>query len=513
MKWETICSKSVKSEHSEIEDRFFLELSVNDEVSKLIARTLEARKVGAWKPGYNSEVFAAEWGYSFTHLGGSVDGMGREICKGYVEEPRTREEALQAAQSFLQAVYIKGAPHPWYAMNGHYPWHHYSGEFGFDRLGSEVGENINNVQWHIALNRGAAAQFNKPWFIDFSSWYGPGVLDYHTPGHWGEYSSPDAGHSISLFERAMYLSYMAGADEVVAESGGVMAVLDEKDEDGLLKLSPYGEACHRFNQFVQTNADVGSPVVPLALVIDRLHGMYPGFEGKKIFDRFPYETGDEMTWNVVDLLIPDGLEVQGKREKGYMVNAPFGDCFDVLVQTVGADVLGRYPIALLSGQLTLSAEEVEKLDNYVREGGTLLVNTAYLSAFPQWKNFTGEHTFGAGRVIVYGGDYEVTALREILSGLWDEWMPVQFSKTVEYSFNKKGNRVWMTLINNDGVEKDCRTPTEIDDSKAIDLTVTFRVPAPKQVTNLLDNTTETVSDGVFATRIEPGRVQIWTWEL
>ena len=514
MNWKTVCEKLPVPVHDPSRDRFYLELSLRDDFTRLVARTLEARQVGAWKPGYNAGVFAAEWGYSFTHLGGTVDGMGREICRGYETEPSTRAEALEAARVFLQKVYLKDHPHPWYAMNGHYPWHHYSGEFGFDGLGSEIGENINNCQWHIALNRGAAAQYGKPWFIDFSSWYGPGVLDYHTPGHWKDYSSPDAGHSINLFERALYMSYMAGADEVVAESGGVLAVLDDRDEDGLLKLSPYGEACRRFNAFIRDNPDVGSCVIPLALVIDRLHGMYPGFEGKKSFDRFAYDAGDEMTWNIVDLLLPGGWEVQGKREVGYMVNGPFGDGFDVLLQTVGDEVLSRYPIALLSGSLQLSAQEADRFERYVQAGGTLLVNVAYLAAFPRWQSFCGETPYGNGRVIVYGGEpYDVTPLRDILTGLWADWLPVSFSRPVEYSLNVKENRVWMTLIHNEGVEKDFRTPVEIDPSKAMDLTVAFREKVPGTATELLSGTVQTISGGKLNTHMQPGQVQIWTWEF
>ena len=196
-----------------------------------------------------------------------------------------------------------------------------------------------------------------------------------------------------------------------------------------------------------------------------------------------------------------------------MVNSPFGDTFDVLLQTVDAEVLARYPYALLSGELTLSDDEVARLEDYVRQGGTLLVNTAYLEAFPQWATVTGEAPYGQGRVIVYGGDYEVTGLQEILHRLWDEWMPVDFSQPVEYAFSVKGNRVWMTLIHNDGVEKDCLTPTVIDESKAMDLTVTFRTAAPGQMTELLSGAIAETGDGGFTTHMAPGQVQIWTWEI
>lgn len=118
---------------------------------------------------------------------------------------------------------------------------------------------------------------------------------------------------------------MAGADEVVAESGGVIAVLPETDAGGLHKLSPYGELCREFYRFTQQYPQVGNAYVPLALLLDKYHGAYPGFEGRKAFGQFPYGPGDEMIWRVVDTFFPGGWEVQGKQETGCLVNTPYGD--------------------------------------------------------------------------------------------------------------------------------------------------------------------------------------------
>ena len=247
---------------------------------------------------------AAEWGYSFTHLNGQTDGAGRRIQAGYPEPPTNRAGCLPVIEAFLKRQYIAGADHPWVSMNGHFPWHHYAAEFGFDQLGSEIGENINSYQWHVALTRGAARQYARPWFIDFSAWHGPSVTDYSEGKIWGENSGPDHGHSMSLFERALFMSYMAGAGQITAEAGGAIAFLTALDEEGRYRLSPYGEVCRRLREFTLAHPDVGVPITPFAVVLDYYHGAYPGFGKRRAFWQFDYNAGDNMTWELIDLIGP-----------------------------------------------------------------------------------------------------------------------------------------------------------------------------------------------------------------
>ena len=140
----------------------------------------------------------AEWGYSFHHLkNGQPDGAGYKHFGGYPTTPRTREEAARFVHSYYDRlvadVRVKAtdAQKQWqFSINGHYCYQHYGCQWGCDIVGSEVGENINSTQAHIAFTPGAARQFAKPWLIDFSSWYGPSMFDEDPKKHWGEYSGP-----------------------------------------------------------------------------------------------------------------------------------------------------------------------------------------------------------------------------------------------------------------------------------------------------------------------------------
>jgi len=439
-----------------------------------VKQSIEAHDLGEYETAV-SRVVAAEWGYSFTHLDGQLDGAGRAIQAGYPEPPADRAACLPVIDAFLHRQYIQGAPRPWASMNGHFPWHHYAGEFGFDQIGSEIGENINNYQWHIALNRGAARQYRRPWFIDFSVWHGPSITDYSQGKIWGEYSGPEHGHSMSLFERSLFMSYMAGAGQLTAEAGGAIAFLDTPDDAGVYPLSPYGEVCKRLRDFSKQHPDIGVPLTPFGIVLDKFHGAYPGFGEKKAFWHFPYSPGDTMTWHLVDSIWPGGWEVMGRDELGAMVNGPYGDTFDVLLQNASQSVLNSYPCLILSGDMRLESDEVLRIQQYVEQGGTLLVNAAFLSQFPEeWRAGVDTTTVvGQGRVVTYGPDYDITALDALIRDALAKQLPVRVSGGVQYLVNLKSDAVLVTLINNDGVTKAPREPVRVDASKSRTAAITY----------------------------------------
>lgn len=430
-----------------------------------------------------SKVMAAEWGYSFTHLDGQTDGAGRRIKAGYPTPPVNRAECLKVIEAFLQQQYIADAPHPWASMNGHFPWHHYAAEFGFDQIGSEVGENINNYQWHIALTRGTARQYARPWFMDFSAWHGPSITDYSGGKIWGEHSGPDHGHSMSLVERALFMSYMAGAGQITAEAGGAIAFLTLTNGQGLYRLSPYGEVCKRLREFSLAHPDVGIPLTPFAIVLDLHHGAYPGFGKRRAFWHFDYNAGDHMTWDLINLIWPGGWEVMGKDETGTMVNGPFGDTFDILLQNAPQKVLNSYPCLILSGDIRLSTEEVARYTRYVRQGGTLILNSVYLRDFPNYAKLSEaatrhEVSDGQGRVIFFGPDYQVGQLPAIIHEQLAEHLPVKVSPNVQCLVNVKPGRVLVTLINNAGVTKAPKSKPVVDATKALVATVSWQNHAP-----------------------------------
>lgn len=423
---------------------------------------------------------APEWGYSITHLDGKIDGAGRVIETNFngVNAPKTPAEALKKIKEFLEKQYVSNGTE-WYSMNGHYPWHHYAAEFGASAVLSEIGENVSNYQLRLAFTRGAARQYNLPWGMDFSNWWNMRILDYTIQndgegGTWGTQSHPQGGHSLNLMERSFVMSYMSGADVIVAEAGAPLSFYNYLTDDGFYKLSPYGETCQSFNKFVKANPDIGITYTPIGLVLDYYHGSYSGLasDTKKTFGTFDYNAGDEMTWSLMDMIWPGGWVVEDTRdETGTMINSPYGDSFDVLLQNASQEVLNSYPALVLSGDIKLSSKEAELYKEYVNQGGILVLNTAYTKKFPEFKENT---EYGKGRVIVYGPDYSVEGLDQILKELLNELSPFSVEGDVQYLTNVRDDTMYVTLINNKGVTKTTTEAEKVDTSQTSRVTVTYK---------------------------------------
>ena len=429
----------------------------------------------------------AEWGYSFHHLkNGQPDGAGYKHYGGYPQPPRTRTEAAEMVKAYFNRLAAdaraKAKPEElplFYSINGHYCYQHYGCEWGADIVGSEVGENINSIQAHIAFTRGAARQYGRPWLIDFSSWYGPSMYDEDPRKTWGEYSGPDRGHSLSLHRRTYYVAYLAGADVVVAEGGWLNFFRSQQPgADGTLPLSRLGEEGARFYAFTKRYPERGIPYTPIGLLIDPLHGIYPGFGEKLAWNAFPYTPADRRILDLWETFFPDSLDVQGKRnEKGYLVASPYGDILDVILNNAPDAILASYPVLLLAGEVMQDVRLAERLRQYVRQGGTLLLSEAdaqrtpiarALKLKPDMLSASGLASVnvhrGRGAVVVYreDGPAGAGALPKLLAQMRDELVPLRVSGRFESLYNRTADGWIVTLVNNEGITKTYNEPPRAD---------------------------------------------------
>ena len=128
------------------------------------------------------------------------------------------------------------------------------------------------ISYNSAFNRGAARQYDKPWFVDVSPWYSGGITDYSTSKPWGSASGPNNGHSLSLFRRTYFMSYMAGTSCIIAEAGGVNFFLQQLDADNDFLPSPLGYVGQEFYNFTQNHPDPGVPYTLFGVLLDYYHG-------------------------------------------------------------------------------------------------------------------------------------------------------------------------------------------------------------------------------------------------
>lgn len=456
------------------------------------------------------EIRAAEWGYTVLNLHtGQIDGAGRKINNIYLDNMASindRKTALETIMRFVKTQYrVEDGITPWYSMNGHHCWHHYAGATGATVLASEIGENIHGYQLHIAMNRGAARQYNKPWVIDFSSWHGASILDYSKTKIWKEYSGAKYGHSINLVERSMLMSYMAGADGVVAEGGGAICFYDDITTDDHYKLSPYGKVFQKLYQFSKANSNVGITYTPFAVLLDQFHGMDRQPSGQQAFGKFGYNQGDMETFNLIETLWPQTFSVEKNgNEIGAMVNSKYPDAVDFLLQGASLDMLKTYKAVMLSGDIKLTPAQIADLRSYAAEGGVVLASDRHLDQLSF--NGTGdtairEEKVGKGKIV----GFDSSALKDILNEYLKEMLPIEVEGDVEYFVNVADGAFYVTLINNDGVMKSPKTPVQFDSSKRKDIVIHYKAKNSIQSVEELWNSRKVQVEGrTIKFRMLPG---------
>lgn len=484
-------------------------------------KSIEKYKVGE-STSKIPQIRADEWGYTVLNLRtGQQDGSGRKINNIYLDnlsDISNREEALKKIMDFVKQQYgfqtgsdtwsTISQGYPWYSMNGHHCWHHYAGQEGATVIGSEIGENIHGYQLHIAMNRGAAKQYKRPWVIDFSSWHGAGILDYSKNPIWPKYSGPNHGHSISLVERSMLMSYMAGADAVVAEAGGSIAFYDEKTSDGTYGLTPYGEVFQRLTAFAQQYR-TGITYTPSAILLNRYHGMDRRPDGQKAFGKFPYEEGDKASFNLIEKLWPGTFSVEKNgNEKGTLVNSSFGDQFDFLLQNAPLQLLQTYKTVMLSGNIVFSDSELSNIKKYIESGGTLLVdsdNSGRMGLNAEGSGNVRTKKMGKGLIV----EYRMSELDFILKKYFKYDAPFRLSEPVQYFVNVKNGAFYVTLINNDGIAKTHFHQPVIDNSKSKKLTVTYTGKAKlKTIKEIWKNRQISIEDNAATVILYPGEAAV-----
>ena len=456
------------------------------------------------------EIRAAEWGYTVLNLHtGQIDGAGRKINNIYLDNMASindRKTALETIMRFVKTQYrVEDGITPWYSMNGHHCWHHYAGATGATVLASEIGENIHGYQLHIAMNRGAARQYNKPWVIDFSSWHGASILDYSKTKIWKEYSGAKYGHSINLVERSMLMSFMAGADGVVAEGGGAICFYDDITTDDHYKLSPYGKVFQKLYQFSKANSNVGITYTPFAVLLDQFHGMDRQPSGQQAFGKFGYNQGDMETFNLIETLWPQTFSVEKNgNEIGAMVNSKYPDAVDFLLQGASLDMLKTYKAVMLSGDIQLTPAQIADLRSYAAEGGVVLASDRHLDQLSF--NGTGdtairEEKVGKGKIV----GFDSSALKDILNEYLKEMLPIEVEGDVEYFVNVADGAFYVTLINNDGVMKSPKTPVQFDSSKRKDIVINYKAKNSIQSVEELWNSRKVQVEGrTIKFRMLPG---------
>jgi hypothetical protein len=354
-----------------------------------------------------------EWGYQFANFDCSEStpccNLTSRMCS--LTPPSTRAEAMLRMQRYfvcrqraaIEASAKSGQPgYGFSALSGHYFYPHHAIAFGASPggtrvtfLSSEVAENINSVNAHLAFLRGAARQYGVDWGVDVSPWFGGCVPDFANASHaWAGTASkagPNGGHSVSLLRRIYFAVAAAGAHELSVESGDCYAFLPTRDPaTGVFALSPIGQMISDFARLPRAR---GTAYTPLAVLFEDNHGMGLGwwYESRSFQTMakqgLPLTVMEQTATHLFELLWPRSWRPQWggtwqtsghENEENMMVASPLAEIVDVLSpRNLSAVVVARYQAILLAGDVEVDKlMEPQVLETYLRSGGTVVAFAA-----------------------------------------------------------------------------------------------------------------------------------------
>jgi hypothetical protein len=442
--------------------------------------------------------------------------------------------------------------------------------WGVKLLGMETAAVMPMTGMRIAFTRGAARQF------------GGAFLYYHAP-NFGDtattftraqnFAGPDhfyhsrygatMGPSLSWYRKNYYLYYMSGASAIYLEQGQDQFFKPGPGEHPF-QLNPLGRITEEFVRFAEKHPDRGTPYTPLAFLLDPAHGFemtdYPQWP----FEVAQIDRGDRALRELFGVAYYPGLVVEGEpaiADRQPFTSGVFGDIFDVLTAT-DKSPLSAYRAVIVGGRIEWSAEWTQKITDYVRNGGTLVLNSEQIRGIPaqlpgvRFTHATAEADSArcvsdnedlTGQVFRYekvelkgatalmtapGGDPLVTVNKVgrgtvVLSALPDllgvdermtpfaahmlahvfaDATPVKITGDVEYLINRTAKGWIVTLLNNNGVFKTQQGMAQVDRSAYVNVTIALRNAKIQSATDWI--TDRALNPVDLTIQIAPGGVSV-----
>jgi hypothetical protein len=356
---------------------------------------------------------------------------------------------------------------------------------------------------------------------------------------------------------------MAGASAIYLEQGGDQFFKPGPGERPL-QLNPLGRITDEFMRFAEKHPDRGTPYTPIAFVLDPAHGFemtdYPQWP----FEVSQIERSDRALRELFGVAYFPGLVVEGEpamADRQPFVSSLFGDIFDVLT-TDNTDYAG-YRAVVLGGRAAWN----KSLDEYVRNGGTVVLNAAQVRNVPREflgvrltnateegdlarclspgedaQNLRGQmfryekvelkgattliaaangdplvtvNKVGKGSVVfaalpdLLGLDERVAPFAaHMLAHVFADATPIQVRGDVEYLINRTANGWVVTLLNNNGVYKTQQGMAQVDRNAYVNVSISLRGEKIQSAVDWISDAALKLDGTNLNVRIAPGGVAI-----
>lgn len=428
-----------------------------------------------------------------------------DLCSAFGPKPTNRSEyesRLRAFWNWHDAMFFGRA----WGMSGGFGCIPYACEYGSKIAGLELTEHTSTIPHRslLRLTVGAARQYGVPSLLYLAYYLGKYSPDSSRPpappDAKGWHSGAGAGISTSFAERMCMIGYFHGVNLFSFEAEPWAQI--EKTADGKARLTAQGRTLTKVYGWFRSPAGArGEWYAPILLARDYLHGTTRrngcvwGYDLK-------LSDGDWMAERIgraIDYYDGQAAAWDKPPYSHNLHNSPLGDVFDeafVNPPSGRYPEFRRYPVVILADEPEISAQLAQRLEDYVVNGGTLVVNSVHRDRLPEsfvrgafkvlskskdGGVFARRREFGRGALIVTepkylaGADPEQPSdeLKGLLMKLQEEVMPFKVTGDVEFAVQNMGQGRWkLLLVNNKGVLKDPWAEKEtVDGTYASDVTV------------------------------------------
>src|ERR687884_1562583 len=204
------------------------------------------------------------------------------------------------------------------------------------------------------------------------------------------------GPSLAWYRKSYYLYYMAGASAIYLEQGFDQFFKPGPGEHPF-QLNPLGRITAEFMRFAERHPERGTPYTPVAFLLDPAHGWDMTDYPQLPFGVAPVGRADCALRELFGAAYYPAPVTEGEpatADRQAFVNGVFGDIFDVLVAAPARrDAVDAYRAIVVGGRIEWPAGWAEKLKDYARQGGTLVLNAAQVEGLPE--DLLGVHPTGA----------------------------------------------------------------------------------------------------------------------
>jgi hypothetical protein len=457
---------------------------------------------------------------------------------------------------------------------------HALSQWGVNLLGMETAAVIPMSGMRIAFTRGAARQYSGAFLYYHAPNFGDTATTFTKQQN---FAGPDffyhsrygqtMGPSLSWYRKSYYLYYMAGASAIYLEQGQDQ-FFKPGPGDHPFQLNPLGRITDEFMRFAEKHPERGTPYTPVAFLLDPAHGFemtdYPHWP----FEVSQIDRSDRALRELFGVAYYPGLVVEGEpaiADRQPFVAGVFGDIFDVLTAANAQgtrskidSLLPSYRAVVVGGRIEWTNEWIRRLNDYVRSGGTVVLNAAQIKKLPEdllgvrLLNATGEahnarcaspgeepqdlkgqifryekvelkgaaafmstlsgeplvtvNKVGKGTVVfagvpdLLGEDERITPFAaHMLAHVFDDAVPLKVSGDVEYLVNRTANGWVVTMLNNNGVFKTQQGMAQVDRSAYVTVTIGNQI---KSATEWISDAPLKPENGIVTVRIPPGGVSI-----